>query len=148
LLGDLEVASGSFAALHHHVVGYLLSFIEVPQACRLYGSDVHEDVLAPFLGLDEAIPLLLVEPFHRPSSHPPLPISVPRMEDHHCCISSPGVNDSSIGVVLPHRPTLGLSPSFGMDFLLLLFSALLNLDASRTYFVLGCVPPVQVGRLP
>src|SRR5690606_13771013 len=61
-------------------VGNLLVFVEAAQAGLFNGGDVHEHVLAAVVGLDEAVALGGVEPFHGAGSHYRPPFGVGRRE--------------------------------------------------------------------
>jgi len=47
----------------------LLAFIEASQAGALDGRDMDKDILRPVVRLDEAVPLLGIEPFDRAFRH-------------------------------------------------------------------------------
>ena len=66
-----QVVGGGFAGplVLDDLVVDLLTLIEAVQTRALYGGDVDEDVRPTFVGLDEAIALLAVEPFYGASCH-------------------------------------------------------------------------------
>jgi hypothetical protein len=66
-LGDV-LRLGALLALTH-LVGDLLSLLEVSEPAALYSGEVHQEVLAPLVGGYEAVALLLVEPLHRALGH-------------------------------------------------------------------------------
>src|SRR3712207_6438665 len=66
-LGDV-LGLRSLLALAH-LVGDLLSLLEVPEPAALYGGEVHEEVLAPVVGGYEPVALVLAEPLDRSLGH-------------------------------------------------------------------------------
>src|SRR4051812_46373410 len=64
-----EVFSRFLAAVRDDLVGHQGALIEGAKASPLYRRDMDEDVLAAAVGLNEAIALRRVEPFHRTCSH-------------------------------------------------------------------------------
>src|SRR5208283_2533816 len=52
-----------------HLVADLLTLVQVADPRPLDGGDMHEDVLRAVIRLDEAVPLLGVEPFDRACRH-------------------------------------------------------------------------------
>src|SRR3712207_1979961 len=66
-LGDV-LGLRSLLALAH-LVGDLLSLLEVPEPAALYGGEVHEEVLAPVVGGYEPVALVLAEPLDRSLRH-------------------------------------------------------------------------------
>src|SRR5271157_2957643 len=67
--GELEIGGRGFAALHHHLIADLLTFVEATQASRLHRGDMDEHVLAAVLRHDEAETLCGVEPLDCTDSH-------------------------------------------------------------------------------
>ena len=59
----------SAAALVLQLVADALAFVQAAQACALDRADVHEDVLAAFLRLDETEAFSGVEPLDRAVRH-------------------------------------------------------------------------------
>src|SRR4051812_40486539 len=70
-LGRLQLARGHLAAalIALQLEADLLAFVERAEARTLDGRDVHENVVAAVVGLDEAEALSGVEPLHGAGSH-------------------------------------------------------------------------------
>lgn len=51
------------------LVAELLALVKIANARSLYSGNVNENVVGPVIGLDEAVALLGVEPFHSSGSH-------------------------------------------------------------------------------
>src|SRR5882757_4466182 len=70
-LAGLELARGHLAAalVALKLVRDLLTFVQRAEARTFDGRDVHEDVVAAVIGLDEAEALGGVEPLHGTASH-------------------------------------------------------------------------------
>jgi hypothetical protein len=78
----LNVGGGGAAvAARLQLEGELLAVIQPGQAGALDLGDVHEDVVAAFIGLDEAVALGGVKPFHGSGRHGPCPSVGRRMRD-------------------------------------------------------------------
>src|SRR6185369_13077909 len=68
-LGRLQVTGSALAALGDHVISDLLAFVQGIQTGALHGGNVHEDVLAAVVRLNEAIALLGVEKLNSTAGH-------------------------------------------------------------------------------
>src|SRR3954449_11697912 len=66
-----EIGRGLLAAppVSLNVIGDLLTLREAAHARTLDGADVHEHIPAALVGLNEAIPLLFVEPLYSTGRH-------------------------------------------------------------------------------
>src|SRR4051812_42563867 len=71
VLAGLQLARGHLAAalIALQLEDDLLAFVQRAEARALDGGDVHEDVVAAVVGLDEAEALGGVEPLHGAGSH-------------------------------------------------------------------------------
>ena len=69
--GGPQILSRGLArpSIGNHVEGDLLSFVEPVHPCAFDRADVHEDVLAAVIRLDEAESFLAIEPFHGSLRH-------------------------------------------------------------------------------
>jgi hypothetical protein len=67
----LELIGGGLAgaAILNDLVAHLLAFTQIAQARALDGADMNENIRAAVIGLDEAVALLSIKPFHGSSSH-------------------------------------------------------------------------------
>jgi hypothetical protein len=61
-------------AVGDDLVADLLAFLKVPQAGLLNRAYMHEDILAAFIGLYEAITLFGIKPLYSSSRHRGIPI--------------------------------------------------------------------------
>ena len=68
-LSDSQIFSGRLATVAHFLVAHLGTFIEAAQSRSFDGRDVHEDILAAAVGLNESISLGCVEPLHSTCRH-------------------------------------------------------------------------------
>ena len=70
-LSGLQIIRRGFAgpSIGDDVVGDFLSLVEAVKSGALDGADVHEDILASVIGLDEAKTFLAVEPLHGSLRH-------------------------------------------------------------------------------
>jgi hypothetical protein len=66
---DPEIFRRFFAAVRDHLVAHLRALVEAAQASLLDSRDVHEDILAAVVRLNETKALGRVEPFHSTCRH-------------------------------------------------------------------------------
>jgi hypothetical protein len=69
ILSDSQIFGGRLATVAHFFVAHLGTFIEVTQSRFFDGRDVHEDILAAAIGLNESISLRRVKPLHSTYRH-------------------------------------------------------------------------------
>ena len=69
ILSDSQIFGGRLATVAHFFVAHLGTLIEAAQSRFFDGRDVHEDILAAAVGLNESISLGRVEPFHSTCRH-------------------------------------------------------------------------------
>ena len=92
-----QILSRGLACLRirHNVERDLLPLIEAVHSCALDLLDVHEDILAAIIRLDESVAFVWIEPLHRALSHSPIFQVLPPSEG----IASAGRNRKCIGRV-------------------------------------------------
>ena len=75
----LEVGGRSFAraTIGLDLVAHFLTVVEAGQASALNCRDMHENIRATLIGLDESIALLPVEPLHCTCRHDITPVEIP-----------------------------------------------------------------------
>ena len=69
ILSDSQIFGGRLATVAHFFVAHLGTLIEAAQSRFFDGRDVHEDILATVVGLNESISLRWVKPLHRTCRH-------------------------------------------------------------------------------
>src|SRR5258708_19738068 len=74
ILSDSQIFGGRLATVARFFVAHLGTLIEAAQPRFFDGRNVHEDILAAAIGLNETISLLRVKPLHStcPPSQSPL----------------------------------------------------------------------------
>ena len=68
-LSDSQIFGGRLATVAYLFVAHLGTLIEAAQSRLFDGRDVHEDILAAIVGLNESISLRRVKPLHSTYRH-------------------------------------------------------------------------------
>jgi hypothetical protein len=69
ILSDSQIFGGRLATVAHFFVAHLSTLIETTQSRFFDCRDVHEDILATVVGLNEPISLRWVKPLHSTCRH-------------------------------------------------------------------------------